>query len=261
MSKLKNAPLVEVVFEIKWGKTTRKGNELLIEFSQKEQSLMPGKFQIYAESEGFGLLEVIENQPPFPHLVKYRYRKKQESYPLYQLGDGVYTINQANFGEFVYDWDTFKIDVQRGIKLLEKSYPFPIKDLPLIDIQLRYRDVIPSENNESIFDFINNKLNIGNISLPKKLVESQNVKTDCPLGSITLEVECDTPRGQIICQINQGTHNGEKVFVIDFIVTSKAHVFVEISYDSLISWCSNAHNHHKVIFKAICNEKFMETFV
>jgi hypothetical protein len=38
MPELKNAPLVEVVFEMKWGKTRQEGNELLIDFSQEEQT-------------------------------------------------------------------------------------------------------------------------------------------------------------------------------------------------------------------------------
>ncbi len=260
MSKLKSAPLVEVILEIRWGNTTQKGNELLIEFSQEEQSLMPGKFQIFAEGEGFGLLEVIENQPPLPHLVKYRYRQKPESYPLYQIGNGVFAINQTDSGEHNYDWDIFKTDIERGIKLLEKSYPFKIKDLPLMDIQLRYRDVVLSAEGDSIFDFINNQLTIGTISLPPKLVENENVKTDLPMGSINLQVECEKPTGQIICQINQGLHNGEKAFVMDFIVISKANIFSEISYDSLVNWCSDAHGHHQKIFNAVCSEKLMETF-
>jgi len=260
MSKLKNAPLVEVVFEIKWGKTTPKGNKLLIEFSQEEQSLMPGKFQIFAEAEGFGLLEVLENQPPLPHLVKYRYRQKPESYPLYQLGNGVFAINQIDFGGYSYDWENFKNDIERGLTLLEKSYPFKIKDMPLIDIQLRYRDVFPQQEGESIFDFINNKLTIGSISLPPKLIENEHVITDLPMGSINLQLECKKPAGQIICQINIGLHNGKKAFVIDFIVVSKANIFPDISYDSFVGWCTDAHNHHQQIFKAICDDNLMETF-
>ena len=107
MSKLKNAPLVEVIFEIKWGKTTQKEHELLIEFTQEEQSLMPGKFQLHAENVGFSFLEVLKNQPPLPHLVKYRYREKPGSYPLYQLGNGVFAINQTDFEDYKYDWEWF----------------------------------------------------------------------------------------------------------------------------------------------------------
>jgi uncharacterized protein (TIGR04255 family) len=260
MSKLKNAPLVEVVFEIKWGKTTQKGNDLLIEFSQEEQSLMPGKFQIFAENKGFGLLEVIENQPPIPHLVKYRYREKPGSYPLYQLGNGVFTVNQIDFDGYNYDWDIFKTDIERGVTLLEKSYPFNIKKFPLMEIQLRYRDVVLSQENESLVDFVNNKLEIGNIALPEKLIENENIKTDLPMGSVTLQVECVNPIGQLVCQVNPGIHKNQKSFVVDFIVVSKANAFPQISYESLVDWCVNAHNHHRIIFSSIYNDLTMQSF-
>ncbi|MCI5223509.1 MAG: TIGR04255 family protein [Candidatus Electrothrix sp. AR4] len=260
MSKLENAPLVEVIFEIRWGKTTQKERELLVEFSQEEQSLMPGKFQLLAENEGFCHLEVLKNQPLLPHLVKYRYRKNDRSYPLYQLGNGIFTVNQIDYGKFEYEWKSFQGDIERGVKLLEKSYPYSIKELPLIDIQLRYRDVVLSNTNESLFDFINDKLEIGTFSLPNRLRGNKNIKTDLPMGSITLQVECESPKGNIICHVNPGKHNGEKAFILDFIVISKVNFFPEISKESLIDWFVAAHEHHQVIFNAFFNNDIMETF-
>lgn len=261
MSKLKNAPLIEVIFEFKWGKTSQKGNEVTIEFSQEEKALMPGKFQLHAAEVGFDFSKVMENQLPIPHLVRYRYSEKPGSYPLYQLGDGVFAINQTDFGDYEYDWGVFKTAVERGVNLFEKSYPFPIKDLPLIDIQLRYRDAIHAQNDESILAFITEKLNVGNFTLPTILTENENIDTECPLGSITLQVGCKKPTGQIICQINQGTNDGKKIFLLDFIIISKVNVFTEITSEALIDWCTEAHEHHQTIFKAICSDNLFETFV
>lgn len=260
MSKLKNAPLIEVIFELKWGKTTQKDNELIIEFSQEEQALMPGKFQLYAEGAGFGYLEVIKNQPPIPHLVKYRYRERPESYPLYQLGNGIFAINQTDIGGFEYDWDDFKAHIDKGVKLFEQSYPFPIKDLPLIEIQLRYRDAIEAQDNECILAFVNENLNVGNLILPPDLTDNEDIDTECPNASLTLQVGCKKPNGQIICQINQGLKDGKKAFIFDFIIISKVNVFAEITSQTLIDWCTEAHKHHQTIFKAIFSDKLRATF-
>lgn len=260
MSKYKNAPLVEAILEIKWGKIERDGKELRFQLPQEEQSLIPGKFQIFAEQQEFSFFEIIENQPPIPHIVRYRYRKKAEGYPLYQLGDGIFTVNQADIGEFSYDWEPFKENIDQGIKLLEQSYPSPIKELPLIDIQLKYRDAIIAEDGESIFDFITNKMDIGNISLPKKLHESKYVDTTLPRGTTSLQVACNNPEGQITCQVNQGIHDNNKAFIVDFIVTSKSNIFAEISFDSLTTWCEDAHDMHRLIFNALYNEGTLEGF-
>lgn len=237
------------------GKTIKRERELLVEFSQEEQSLMPGKFQLLADKQGFSQLEVLKNQPPLPHLVKYRYRKDNRGYPLYQLGNGVFTVNQIDYDGFNYEWESFENDIERGVTLLEESYPFSIKELPLIDIQLRYRDAVQSNENESLFDFINNSLEIGAFSLPAALTHDTNVKTDMPMGSVTLQVECEKPKGNLICRINSGTHDNAKVFVIDFIVTSKANFFTEISKESLISWSKSAHEHQRLIFNAFLKKK------
>jgi uncharacterized protein (TIGR04255 family) len=260
MSKLKNAPLIEVIFELKWGKTSQKGHEFTIEFPQEEQALMPGKFQIHAETDGFGFLEVLENNPPIPHVVRYRYRQKPEGYPLYQLGNGIFTINQIDTEEYEYDWDAFKTHIERGIKLFEKSYPLPIQKLPVIDIQLRYRDVILAQDDECILTFIAEKLNLGTLTLPPELTGDDYINTECPTGSFTLQVGCEKPNGQIICQINQGLKDGKKAFILDFIIISKVNVFAEITSKNLMDWCKEAHDHHQTIFNAICRKELLETF-
>lgn len=257
MSKLKNAPLVEVVFEIKWGKTIQDGRELRIEFSQ-EELLMPGKFQIHAEEARYEYLEVVQNLSPIPHLVKYRYREKPNSYPLYQLGGGVFTLNQADIGGFEYDWDIFKEDAKKGIELFEKSYPYPIKDLPLIDIQLLYRDAVTAENDQSIFDFISENMNVGNFTLPSVL--NGNDYTDSSSGSITFQIQSKNPSAQVICKINQGVSQGKRAFIIDSIVISKANVFAEITSKSLLDWCLSAHGHQSTVFNAIFTDKQMDLF-
>lgn len=260
MSELENAPLIEVIFEIKWGQTIQKGNELQIELSNEEIALMPGKMQMLVHDLGFDFVEVIKDQPPIPHLVKYRYRKQPGGYPLFQLGDGIFAVNQIDVGDYEYNWESYIKTVEDGVKTLEKCYPFPMRNLPLIDIQLRYRDAIIAEENECILAFISNKLNVGNIALPTKLIENENIFTDCATASLTLQVGCNKPNGQLICRINQGMSDGQKAFIIDFIVISKANVFAEITSDSLVKWCTDAHDHHRSIFESIISDKLMETF-
>lgn len=259
MSKYQNAPLVEVIFEIKWGRSSKNGNEISIDFTQEETTLMPGKFQVAASDVGFNTHELLKNQLPIPHLVQHRFRQQPGSYPLYQLGHGVFAINQLDADGYNYDWDIFRGDLEKGISLLEKSYPFPIKNLPLLDIQLRYRDVLELEGICSL-EYISRNLRIGNIEVSPKLVGNQNIDIVCPSPSITLQFGCKKPEGKIICQINEGLRADKKVLVLDFIVVSDFNVFSETTAESLISWCTDAHEQNKAIFEAIISDKLMETF-
>lgn len=260
MSQLNNAPLVEVIFEIKWGRAEQHDNGLTLQFSQEEISLMPGKFQVAASDAGFDVHELVKNQPPIPHVVKYRFRKNPQGYPLYQLGDGIFTLNQLDVDGFDYDWEVFKRDLVIGISLLEKSYPFAIKELPIIDIQLRYRDIIALEPNLCSLDIISNKLNIGLLKVPDSLKDNKYISTEHPSSSLTFQFDCSKPKGKIICQINDGSRNGKKVLVIDFIVLSDFTHITETTTETLIQWSGFAHDRHREIFKAIIGEDLMETF-
>lgn len=260
MSKLANAPLEEVVFEIKWGKSKHTENKLQLEFTPEEQSLMPGKFQIYAEEKGFKHNEVKKNQPPFPHLVKYRFSEKDGSYPIYQLGTGVFAINQIDTDKYEYDWKVFKKDVKKGIKIFSKSYPSPISDLPLIEIRLHYRDVVVADKDECLFDFINNKLKLGENSLPDELDKDPNIDISCPSGSFSFQLECEKPKGIIVCDIKQGLKEKDKAYIIDFLVVSKPNVFHEITSETLMNWCKEAHKHQSTLFKAFFDKELMDKF-
>lgn len=261
MSKYNNAPLVEVIFEIKWGRSTMVGNEIrMINFTPEETTLMPGKFQVAASNIGFNNYELLKNQPPIPHLVQHRFRKQPGSYPLYQLGNGVFAINQLDCDGYSYDWDIFRGDIERGISLFEKSYPFSIKDLPLLDIQLRYRDILELPEGVCSLEYISSNLCIGNIEVSPKLIGNQNLDINCPSPSITLQFGCKKPEGKIICQINEGLRADKKVLVLDFIVASDFNVFPETTAEYLISWCADAHEQNKAIFEAIISDKLLETF-
>ena len=261
MSQLNNAPLVEVIFEIKWGRAQKQDKGLMLHFSQEEISMMPGKFQVVASEAGFGVHVLIPNQPPIPHVIKYRFRKKPNGYPLYQLGDGIFALNQTDVDGFSYDWDIFKKDLENGINLLEKSYPFPLKNLPIVDIQLRFRDVILVDEGSCTFEMISNKLDIGTLKIPDKLKENSHISTDSPIPSLAFQFKCNKPKGKIICQINDGISSGHNALIMDFIVLSDFTEIASTDTDSLIEWSVNAHDRHREIFKSIIKDDLMETFV
>lgn len=260
MSTMPNAPLIEVIFEMKWGKTIQIGNEVQIEFSQEELGLMPGKFQVAAQDYGFSFCEVLNNQPPLPHLVKYRFRKEPDSYPLYQLGNGILAINQTDIDGNNYDWDIFREDIRRGLLIFEKSSLNPINELPLIDVQLRYRDILELKEQKNTLETINNSLMVGKINLPTEIFNNPEISDGYPKVSLTFQIESIKPKGQIICQINEGKKKEDPVLVIDFTIISKFDSFSEISIENICSWCEDAKILHRKLFDAMFDERLRRTF-
>ena len=68
MPAIKNAPLVEAIFEIRWGS---KGQNSF-EFSQDEQSLLPGKVDAFAAEAGFLYPSPLDPPPAQTILVYHK---------------------------------------------------------------------------------------------------------------------------------------------------------------------------------------------
>jgi len=111
--KLKNKPLVEAIFELKW-----------------DLQEMPGEYYFdpdYKMSIG-RLYENLKDKYPTQeklntatmpdeiagHVVQYRFRSAENDWPLVQIGPGIVTLNETE----KYTWDEFKDNITRLIETL-----------------------------------------------------------------------------------------------------------------------------------------------
>lgn len=159
MSRLPNAPLQEVIFEIRW-------------------ALGPGKVTGQLIDEGFELASgrlstIIEKQFPYykriipqdipDQLMHYRvvhqYWTGENKWPVIQLGPGIFTINCTDEG---YDWNEgFRKLIEKAVKWLEQSYKQPLN---IQFASLKYIDAIKVNeyggiSNGNWHDFINANFN------------------------------------------------------------------------------------------------------
>jgi uncharacterized protein (TIGR04255 family) len=107
--KLSHAPLLEVIFELRWEikpvsvprrnyPTDEAYERTLAAFTKAVAPTLPLREQIRPDT---GLPEDLI----LPYAAGYRFRQQQSSYPVLQLGPGVMTVNDTG-GE--YTWDTFR---------------------------------------------------------------------------------------------------------------------------------------------------------
>jgi uncharacterized protein (TIGR04255 family) len=170
MTILANAPLIEAIFEIRWGNfkidPVSKGQELF--FPRDEIDFFFGKFRTIAESIGYSYVERVlpEEAPLIPHFVCFRFRKSPNTWPCYQIGLGVFTTNQVTDG---YDWEKFKQDIINGIDYLDRGHPLGLEKLPFIRIELRYRDGLLFRPQESPIDFLNKNMEL-ELKLPSEFL-------------------------------------------------------------------------------------------
>lgn len=168
MSKLPNAPLVEVVMELRWKISSKEEltnvqylygdlyNELKGKFPYRE-SILPVQIP----------LEMTINQPV------HRYRAEKDGYPLLQVGPGIITLNTT---DEKYYWETFYNDAKNLIHTFFKVYPTHHSIVPAF----LYIDFFPFSFGENdVHEFINQKFNV---SFGQSFFKNEKLPTDFKMG-------------------------------------------------------------------------------
>jgi len=152
MSRLSNAPLVEVIFEIKWNSTNKQEVD-------KFQLLIGAMYAALKDS-----YEKPENLLPDPNIPIqaflnrpiYRSKKNNSNSILYQLGPGILSINHVGSD---YDWNVFYEEILKIVNVVKNLYAFnPNKG---IHIGLKYLDFFEFQfQDENIFSFLKEKFHL-----------------------------------------------------------------------------------------------------
>lgn len=168
---LKNKPLVEAIFEIKWKLKEEKPGILL----DPDYKILLGRF--YER-----IIQTYPHHEPLPtstfpdeivgQAVQHRFRVAEKSWPLIQLGPGIMTVNDTSS----YTWPDFYERCINAISKLVESYPKP-ENVIYESVLLRYIDAISLDYiSNNIFEFLSDKLKT-TISLPENLFEGVDVES------------------------------------------------------------------------------------
>jgi uncharacterized protein (TIGR04255 family) len=136
---LPKAPMVEVVFELRWTLQSGPPGEPVL---QSDPGLLPllGSFSGRMKKLGFSASTDLSHPlQTGPHGVVRRFFKTaKQPFPLMQIGPGIFATNE----DAKYDWKEFRLQVNRGLKALLLAYP-KLDFFPLVPnyLELRYIDV------------------------------------------------------------------------------------------------------------------------
>jgi uncharacterized protein (TIGR04255 family) len=256
MPLLANAPLVEVIFELRWGKIIRKGDEFQLSIPPEEE-LLPGQFKSIANTEGFGFYERINaGIPPLPHLVLHRYRPSADSWPCFQLGSGILTVNEVKKG---YSWKSFRESVAKGLKFIDRAYPAGLEGLPGFGVELKYQDGFLLEAGETAEEFLRKKIRLG-FNPPEKFFENANIIQGMKNNRISFSLSLSGPKGLLSISINQGLINEKPGLIMETTVRSASEDKPAFTKESLHTWLDRAHDIQKHTFRTLIDPKLHETF-
>lgn len=241
MSKLVNAPLKEVIFEMRWNTTNKQEVD-------KFQLLIGALYSELKEEyeKPYNLLP-DPNIPIHVFLDKPIFRSKniKDENLLYQVGPGILTINYVGSE---YDWSLFNIEVVKIVRSVQELYGFdPQKN---IRIALKYLDFFDlSLDNNNILFFLKDKLHI-------------NIESDCiqnPIG-LNFAVSQKKDNNSILnLRINTGTWNNKR----DGLVVESSMQTLQISSDLFKDFDDNLFYFHKELsdfFKSLTREDLYKSF-
>lgn len=249
VAKEKTAPLVEVIFEIRWGSPSRPDEGVIqFDFDEEEITLFAGLFRANAEDKYPHYRKVNEALPMnVPHGVKHQFWTGENKWPCLQVGLGIMTANLTNDD---YSWDLFKQTCMAGLGFLDKAHHKGLDNLPAIGVELRYQDGFLLADQETDDDFVKNKAQI-TFDTPPDFLESDLLESVVSDHHVVFSVPVVTPKGELINKLDRGLINGKPGFIQSTTLRSADALKPEISMDALDLWLEAAHAVQQHAYKTL----------
>jgi len=248
MSKLPNAPLQEVIFEVRWkldidpstGSMMDKEFELT---GGQLKNLLREEYPVYKRR----FSEVIPYQQ-LSYQIIHQFWKGDNTWPVVQLGPGIFTVNDT---EKNYDWEkTFLPLIQQGMEWLFQSYTV---EPEINSCSLKYIDSVNIKSylaTKALSDFLSENLKIS--------VENR-FDTKGKQEHLFLNQFFQLKNGDdFILTIQDANDNqtGDPVLVWQTAVIHK----IKIDKSDIIDWVQTAHRITSGLFKEMTKGRFYDSF-
>jgi len=262
MTSLSKAPLIEAIFEVRWGEVqqlaTPAGQSINFKFSPNEMEFFPGEFRAIATKKGFNHVERTNTHitQPLPHVVTNRFRPDANVWPCYQTGLGVMTVNQANDG---YTWKSYKAACLDGIEMLNSAHENKLEQIPTIGVELKYQDGFIFEDGESALSFLKKAFRIGINNIPD-ILSSEHISDETKNHVVSFSSEITKPTGELILELQEGQINSKPGFILNTTIRSADSNKPTLTREAIDEWLENAHEIQKHTFSKVIDPAYRRTF-
>jgi uncharacterized protein (TIGR04255 family) len=195
-SVLPNAPLAEVVFELRWDLQAGPTGQPIL---QSDPGLLPlmEAFALGVKKIGYRASKDMSHPlQTGPYGVAKRFYKADDKpFPIMQIGPGIFATNESSN----YEFTAFKKQIISGASLVLKSYPklsfFPLRPRHL---ELRYIDVFDKKllGKAAFFDFLNKGTTL-KIELPPMFADRQVFDAD-PSGRLNFRTKLKRRKDSVL---------------------------------------------------------------
>lgn len=233
-NELKNKPLVEAILDIKWklqgappGPQTDPHYKLLL------GRLFDRMLTDYPEHEQLPAANFPDEL--VGHVVQHRFRIAQNSWPLVQIGPGVFTLNSTAD----YTWSDFRSRAISAFGKLYDAHP-KVDDLEITNMTLRYIDAVDYDFiNGNALDFLKEKLKVS-ITLPESLFIDTGVDNKPSSFTSQCSYKCTKPNGTLNIRFATGHKNGSPAIIWETTIETTKEDLLELPRH-FENWLDDAH--------------------
>lgn len=171
---LKNKPLVEAIFEMKWALQGPPNVQADPHYKFLLGRLFDRISSDYSKHQPLPAASIPDEMAG--NIVQHQFRIRENDWPLVQVGPGIITLNETT----AYTWNDFGNRAKKVVSEFYSAYP-DRESLRVNNLLLRYINAIEFDyEKESLVKFLNEKMSVV-IGLPKTLFITGNV-TETPIG-------------------------------------------------------------------------------
>lgn len=226
---LPNKPLVEAIVEIKWGKEGQ---------PDPGYPVIVGRLYERVAADYPVIEDLPVTQVPAEltvHMVRHRFRRVKDGWPLVQIGPGVLTVNETEG----YQWDDFCGRVRAVLPKLYEAHPSP-EALNISSLLLRYINAIEFDYlSENLLAFLSAKMQTS-ISLQPSLFKGTGVESRPDLVGAQLIFAAKDPPGALKLQIGSGNRKGQNALIWEIHFRSAGSDIPKMP-DRFPAWLEAAH--------------------
>jgi uncharacterized protein (TIGR04255 family) len=242
---LKNKPLVEAIFELRWNLESKDGTEI-----DPQYKLLVGRIfdKILGDYPDHVSLPSATIPDEFAaYVVQHQFRTSEKVWPLIQLGPGIVTLNETEG----YIWSDFRQRIADLLSALYQTYQNAKDTLKFKQLLVRYIDAVDFDfEHDDIFQFLYSHLKI-KTELHEKLFESTGVQKSPAVLDLLFSFPCSKPEGAATLRFVRGHRKGNPCLLWE----THVHVLepgVPTDQPSIMSWLDAAHDlTHDWFFKMI----------
>lgn len=261
--KLPSAPLVEVIFELRWKLQSLSPDVPKQFWTDPGYFAAVGPFQ--GEAANLGFPRVRDRPGTDQHVliagvVRQQFlRDGDAAFPLFQIGPGIFSINDGQD----YDWPAFKARTVKGLASLSKAYGGASGLLAPELIELRYVSSFDADvtGYTDFLRFVNEDTKI-RLTMPKKLMKGCGDLTD---GNISFQHSIPGIPGTIFSvQMASGQVAAARtVLLITKIVTRGENLLLGragLSPKLSGAWLDSAHQVASDFFRGAISSRLLKKF-